>query len=95
MRYVLPILAMASTAHASEAIECSKDVRHGDIVCKTKEPVHIVGVTINGGECEAPAINIYIPKGHKWIVPGTHACYFTRMVTLTFIDGKIKREGPF
>ncbi len=77
---------------ASEDISCDK--KSGDdhrIHCKVKKVMDVSLVSINGGECNAPAFHWH--GSGEFSIPGTKECGYVGAVTLS-IDGHNKTFAP-
>lgn len=83
---LLGLLALPTTAFAGD-IECSH--HQGDLQCKFNIDVELVGAEINGGECPVPAFRKFLKKGTKYIIPGSHECYYNRSLKLFTATGKV------
>lgn len=86
---LLPGIAYAG----DEPFECNHNHHDGELHCSVKaETVSIRSVSINGGECEAPARHQVFSKtyhkGEKFTVPGTKECSYVRSVSITTDSGK-------
>jgi hypothetical protein len=91
---ILKILLMLinTPALASEDISCEKKVVDSHIVhCKAKKVIDVSLVSINGGECNAPAFHWHGSGG--FAIPGTKECHYVGAVTLS-IDGHNKTFAP-
>lgn len=74
-----------------EALDCAK--HDGVLQCKVKaDRVSVRSVTINGGDCPAPAkheiFNKTFYKGEKFSIPGTKECHYVSGVSIMLGNGK-------
>ena len=91
-RLVILLLIMSGTAMASEDVSCEKKVSDSHRVhCKAKKVIDVSLVSINGGECDAPAFHWH--GSGDFSVPGTKRCGYVGAVTLS-IDGHTKTFAP-
>ena len=93
MRLILILsLLLSSPAWAGEDISCEKKPNSGHVVeCNAKKVMHVALVSINGGECNAPAFEWY--GSGKFSVPGTKECGYVSGITLS-VSGHNKTFAP-
>lgn len=92
-RVLVMMLILCSPAIAEDD-SCQKKPSHGFVVeCKVKNDADVALVSINGGECHAPAFHKHVIANKSFEIVGTKDCFYVRSVTLT-IDGKNKTFGP-
>lgn len=91
--FVMMLLFWSLPANAEDD-SCQKKPSNGFAVeCKVKNDADVSLVSINGGECHAPAFHKHVSANKSFEVAGTKDCFYVRSVTLT-IDGKNKTFGP-
>ena len=89
---VLLFIMISGTALASDDISCDKKVSDSHIIhCKAKKVMNVSLVSINGGECNAPAFHWH--GSGEFSIPGTKECHYVGAVTLS-IDGHTKTFAP-
>ncbi|WP_292532784.1 hypothetical protein [Methylocystis sp.] len=82
-----------------EAFDCNKKF-DGEVECKVKkDKVAVKAVSIDGGECAAPADSkVYgkvMKKDEKFKLPGAHDCLYVSGFTITTTDGKTQKFYAF